>query len=265
MKRYIGLITDFGEKDFFVGVLKGVITKINPDVEVIDIANGLPSFYLDSASFVLEKNIEYFPPSTIFVVVVDPGVGTDRGILLVSYDRYYIVAPDNGVLTPILKKEDSYVRLVDATHYFLTSNPSTFEARDKMAPVAAYLTKGVDPSKLGSETDNYIIKESYFPSAVSKNEINGKIIYIDKFGNLITNISREFLFENMSKSGFTKFKILLKDKEITTFAKTYSDGMAGTPFMLIGSHGNLEISMNRSSAYKYLKAGLNAALKLIYY
>ncbi len=264
MKRYIGLITDFGEKDYFIGVLKGVIAKINPEVEVIDIANGLPSFYLDSASFVIEKNIDYFPPSTVFLVVVDPGVGTDRGILVVSYDRYYIVAPDNGVLTPILKKEESFVRLVDAAHYFLSDKPSTFEARDKMTPVAAYLTKGVDPSKLGSEYDGFIVKDSYFPSAVSATEINGKIVYIDKFGNLITNISREFLFENMSKSGFSKFKVIIKEREITAFARTYADGK-GEPFMLIGSHGNLEISMNRSSAFKFLKAGLNASVKLIYY
>ncbi len=264
MKRYIGLITDFGEKDFFIGVLKGVIKKINPDVEIIDIANGLPSFYLDSASFVIEKNIHYFPPVTVFLVVVDPGVGTDRGILLVSYDRYYIIAPDNGVLTPILKKEESFVRIIDAEHYFISNSPSTFEARDKMAPIAAYLTKGVDPSRLGSETDDYIIKESYYPRVVSKTEIEGKIVYIDRFGNLITNISREFLFENMSKSGFTKFKLKVKESEITEFKRTYADGK-GTPFMLIGSHGNLEVSMNRSSAFKYLKAGLNAKVTLVYY
>ncbi len=264
MKRYIGLITDFGEKDYFIGVLKGVISKINPDVEVIDIANGLPSFYIDSASFVVEKNLQYFPPNTIFLVVIDPGVGTDRGILLVSYERYYLVAPDNGVLTPILKKEESYVRVVDATHYFLTDSPSTFEARDKMAPIAAYLSKGVDPSRLGSETDEYIIKDNYYPSVISENEIEGKIVYIDKFGNLITNISKDFLFSNMSSSGSTKFKVEIKGNEITQFARTYADGK-GSPFMLIGSHGNLEISMNMSSAFKYLKAGLNAKVKLMYY
>ncbi len=264
MKKYIGLITDFGEKDYFIGVLKGVISKINPEAEVIDIANGLPSFHIDSASFVVEKNLQYFPPNTIFLVVIDPGVGTERGILLVSYERYYLVAPDNGVLTPILKKEESYVRVVDAAHYFLSDSPSTFEARDKMAPIAAYLSKGVDPSRLGNETDEYIVKDSYYPSVVSKSEMEGKIVYIDKFGNLITNISKDFLFSNISNSGSTKFKIEIKGNEITQFAKTYADGK-GAPFMLIGSHGNLEISMNRSSAFKYLKAGLNAKVRLIYY
>ncbi len=264
MKKYIGLITDFGTKDYFVGVLKGVIKKINPEVEIFDIAHGITSHYLYSASFIAEKNFSYFPDGTIFLIVVDPGVGTDRNIILVSYDKYYFIAPDNGVLTPFLSKEDKVVRIIDADHYFLSKEGSTFEARDKMAPIAAYLSKGIEPIRLATETEEYIIDNDYYPKIKGANKIEGKIIYIDKFGNIITNFPREYIFSSMSASSFTKFGLSINGQEIKEFVKVYEQGKT-SPFMLFGSHGNLEIAMKKKPAYKFLKVGLNQPVELTFY
>ncbi len=264
MKKYIGLLTDFGIKDYFVGVLHGVIKQINPEVEIFDIAHGVTSHYTLSAAFIAEKNFKFFPYGTIFIVVVDPGVGTDRNIILVSYDRYYFIAPDNGVLTPFLSSDDKVVRIIDADHYFLSKDSSTFEARDRMAPIAAYLSRGTEPSRLGTETDDYIIDNSYFPKIKGTNIIEGKIVYVDKFGNIITNFTKDFIFNAMGGSSFTKFKIKINGQEITDFVKVYAQGKT-TPFMLFGSHGNLEIAMNKKPAYKTLKVGLNQTVELNFY
>jgi len=263
-KRFIGLITDFGSKDFYVGVIKAVIKNINSKVEIITVTNGLSPHYKPSASFVIEKTYKYFPPLTVFLIVVDPEVGTNRKILLVNYDNKYFIGPDNGVLTPILNKKESTARIIDAEHYFLDSNKSTFEARDKMAPVAAYLSNGIEDFKFGTETSNYILDKKYYPTIKPPNTINGKIIYVDRFGNIVTNIPGETIFKNLSDSPYSKFKVNIEDNEIIEFYKSYKQGKK-TPFMIIGSHGNLEISMYRKPAYKKLNAKLNKKISLTFY
>jgi S-adenosylmethionine hydrolase len=257
-KGICGLITDFGNTDYFIGTLKGVIKKINPHVEVIDISNDIPSYSLLPASFALEKTYRFFPAGSLFLVVVDPGVGTRRKILLVEYDDYFFIAPDNGVLTPILQKEKKAVSVIDNKNYFLIDGISTFEARDKMAPAAAYLLRGVDPREMALPVNEYIIDAGYSPTLSVSADGNDIIIeaiiaYIDKFGNLMTNVSADFLFESLETSGRETFKALLNSHVIEQFYDTY--GQAGTgPFMLIGSHRNLEIAVNQASAAAALNA-----------
>ncbi len=251
-KRICGLITDFGNKDYFIGTLKGVIKKINPNVEVIDISNDIPSYNILPASFTIDKTYPFFPMETIFLVVVDPGVGTHRKILLVEYDNRFFIAPDNGVLTPILQKEEKTVGAIDNKNYFLIDNHSTFEARDKMAPAAAYLSRGIDPMEMTSPISEFILNPDYFPTQ-STHCIEARIVYIDKFGNLMTNVIETFLFDALKKSGLSKFKVELNGREIKEFYETY--GRAGTgPFMLIGSHQNLEIAIDQDSAASALDA-----------
>ncbi|MDQ1355088.1 MAG: hypothetical protein QG657_5397, partial [Acidobacteriota bacterium] len=167
---HIALITDFGNKDYFIGVMKGVIKQINPAADIIDVANDIPSYSLLPASFVVEQTYRFFPPGTIFLVVVDPGVGTQRKILLVEYEGRYFIGPDNGVLTPILHKDEKTVSVLDKEKYFLIHGHSTFEARDKMAPVAAYLTLGIDPREIANllppylHVQGYILNPDYFPA-----------------------------------------------------------------------------------------------------
>jgi S-adenosylmethionine hydrolase len=268
-KGICGLITDFGNKDYFIGTLKGVIKKINPNVEVIDISNEIPSYSILPAMFALDKTYRFFPAGSLFLVVVDPGVGTGRKILLVEYDNYFFIAPDNGVLTPILQKQEKTVSIIDDKNYFLIEGISTFEARDKMAPAAAYLLRGVDPRELASPISNYIIDPGYTPTlSVSEDSketvIEGVIVYIDKFGNLMTNIRAEFLFESLETSGRETFKALLNSHVIEKFYDTY--GQAGTgPFMLIGSHRNLEIAVNQASAADALNAQIGEKVFITFY
>ena len=251
-KQICGLITDFGNKDYFTGVMKGVIKRINPEAEVIDISNEIPSFSLLPASFTLEQSYGFFPEFSVFLVVVDPGVGTDRKILLVEHDHRFFIGPDNGVLTPVLKEEEKRVSALDNDNYFLIRGTSTFEARDKMAPAAAYLTLGVDPGEMGTPVSEFILNEDYFP-VPSPGGIAGRIVYIDKFGNIMTNVPGDLLSRKMEASGCTKCSVQLGSREITGFYNTYAEAELGsTPFMLIGSHGNLEIAVNRGSAAEAL-------------
>jgi S-adenosylmethionine hydrolase len=247
-----GLITDFGNKDYFTGTMKGVMKKINPRIEVIDIANDIPSYNIMAASFVIDKTFRFFPGFTIFLVVVDPGVGTTRRILLARQGSRYFIAPDNGVLTPILLLEDTAVSVIDKAKYFLINGHSTFEARDKMAPVAAFLSAGIDPKELSSPTSDFITSREYYPTK-TEHTIAARVVYIDKFGNIMTNVSRDFLFAALKESGLEGFKAELEGKEISGFYITYAEAGTG-PFMLIGSHENLEIAINQGSAAAFFDA-----------
>jgi len=260
-----GLITDFGNTDYFVGVMKGVMKAITPGIEVIDISNDIPSYGILPASFAIDKTYRYFPAGTVFLVVVDPGVGTGRRILLVEHENRYFIGPDNGVLTPVLAKEQEIVGVLDNKKYFLIAGTSTFEARDKMAPAAAYLAGGVDPREIASFTAEFILNPGYFPTLTGKT-IEARVVYIDKFGNIMTNVTREFLFDAMKKCGDPGFKVAIGGQELERYYEAY--GFAGTepgPFMLIGSHGNLEIAMNMKPAASALEASLGQEVQVTFY
>jgi S-adenosylmethionine hydrolase len=260
----IGLITDFGENDYFVGILKGVIKKINPQAGIIDICHGVPSYFIQGGSYVLEKTYPFFPAGTIFLVVVDPGVGTRRKLLLVTAAGFSFIAPDNGILTPIFKLGgDVIVRELDQDWYFLISGSSTFEARDRMAPVAAHLAKGIAPSELGSETGEYIVNPDYYPRQVQPDRLEGRIIHVDKFGNMISNVPGKWLFEKLLCHECPQFTLLINDQELSEYRQDYASA-SGLPFLLIGSHGNLEIAMNRRNAFKELHAQLNQKFVIMF-
>jgi hypothetical protein len=253
----IALITDFGENDYFVGTLKGVIKKINPLADVIDVCHGVPSYFIQGGSYVLEKTYPFFPAGAIFLAVVDPGVGTRRKLLLATAAGFSFIAPDNGILTPILKLVSGLVvREIDKEKYFLISGSSTFEARDRMAPVAAHLSKGVAAAELGSETSEYVVNQDYYPQQIQPDRIEGRIIHVDKFGNMISNVPGKWLFEKLLAHGSQNFKVLINDQEIGEYRQNYASA-GSLPFLLIGSHGNLEIAMNRRQAFRELKAQLN--------
>ncbi len=252
-KKHLAFVTDFGNRDYFVGVMKAVARTIDPQIETIDLANEIPSFDIGAASFVVEKNYRYFPPGTVFLVVVDPGVGTERGILLVQFEGYYFIGPDNGVLTPILRKKSKLVWKIVKNEFFLHDGPSTFEARDKMTPVAAHLLKGADIEQFTVPVSEYFINEDYLPQKKG-DAISGRIVYIDKFGNCITNIPKDLLFFHLSTGHFRIFSAIVNSYKITRFLETYGRGGRGDryPFMVIGSHQNLEIAVREESAAEYL-------------
>lgn len=184
----IALLTDFGYKDGIVGTVKGVIKSINPSVDIIDISHEIYSFNIIEGALILKASSKYFPPGTIFTVVVDPGVGTDRKPIIAKTKNYFFVAPDNGILSPILEEEKpEKIILIQNNQFILKADNDTFHGRDIFAPVSAYLSKGIDINEFGNELDNYTKLE--FPKPRKhQNKIEGQILFFDKFGNGITNI-----------------------------------------------------------------------------
>jgi S-adenosyl-L-methionine hydrolase (adenosine-forming) len=246
--RFIALLTDFGEKDFFVPSLKAVIAGINPDARIIDITHEVPSFDIKTASFILFSCFRYFPNGTVFLAVVDPGVASGRAILLAETKKYFFIAPDNGILTlPLNNEEIVGLRRLTQSRFWLTGGVTTFEARDRMAPVAAWLTRGLLPHKFGPEVRKYRrlkIKEPVLAGRV----IAGEILYQDKFGNLITNIPAALISSgkpSKSKRGMT---LLIGPTRIDRFVESYAEVKDKQPFFLVNSQGLVEIAVREGSA-----------------
>jgi len=259
----IALITDFGQEDFFVASLKGVILKINPTIQIVDITHYIPSFDVQAAGFVLYSCYKFFPEKTIFLIVVDPGVGSLRKIMLVESRYYFYIAPDNGLLSLILRTDDiKKIREISNKKFWLAENSTTFEARDKMAPVAAYLSQGVPCSEFGPPLEKY--KEFKFkePRASSR-EIKGSILYVDKFGNLITNIPSHLLERMKEKNSKRDFCLVFKKKKINYYGQSYSSVAKGNLLFLGGSLGLVEIAAREESAAMKLGAKVRDEVRII--
>lgn len=251
-------MTDFGEDDFFVASLKAVILNINPRARIVDISHQVQSFDIRSAAFILSSCYKFFPAKTIFLTVVDPGVGSLRRILLVETENYFFIAPDNGLLSFVLEREDfPKIREVKNPRFFLPQPSRTFEGRDKMAPVAAWLSKGLACSEFGPQTSDYLKLEIQKPQR-RKDEIIGSILYIDKFGNMITNIPGEMVFGQ----GKGHLSLLVGRKEVSSFQETFSSAKKGELFFLIGSLDLVEIAAREASASTKLKAGTGDEVRI---
>jgi S-adenosylmethionine hydrolase len=259
---FITLTTDFGLAYGFVGTMKGVIYTINPQAVIIDISHEIGSQDLPATAFLFAASYRYFPQGTVHVVVVDPGVGSQRRAVAVETEKYYFVAPDNGVLTLALKQE-KIIKSVELTNpvYFLEEVSDTFHGRDIFAPAAAHLSLGVEMEKLGDEAEE--LKEIRFPEPeVSESGIKGHIIYIDKFGNLITDIQHEF-FRSVISDG--QFSIRIAGIELGKISRSYADVAEGEPLAIFDSFGNLEIAVNCDSAAEKLKARKGDSIEIIMY
>jgi S-adenosylmethionine hydrolase len=262
-RPFIALITDFGEDDYFVASLKGVILRINPGARIIDVTHQVPSFDIRQGSFTLFSCYKYFPPRTIFLVIIDPGVGSSRPILLVKTKKYFFVAPDNGVLSLTLKSEEvEQIIKITNKKFFLEKQSKTFEGRDKMAPVAAWLSKGTSPLLFGPPVQDYKALDKLEPIRKER-EIIGSIIYADKFGNLITNIPRTMVNKLKKEAGKSKLTLLTKNKKISSFRESYSQGRRGELFYLVGSLGFIEIATREASASRKIKAKVSDTVKIV--
>jgi hypothetical protein len=244
----IVLLTDFGFRDSYVGVMKGVIRTICRGAEIIDLSHNIMPQDVAEAGFVLSASFRYFPPETIFTCVVDPGVGTERAVLYMRAGGQVFVAPDNGLLSIIedeVGREE--VRKVTNSKYFLEEPSYTFHGRDIFAPVAAYLADGLEPSELGPE--QRYIRNLRLPRPVraADGSLRGEIIYIDKFGNLVTNIRAATLQRNVPAPE-KDLEVLVKRREVKGLSKAYAEKEEGELMALIGSSGYLEIAVNQGSA-----------------
>jgi len=254
-QRFITLTTDFGGSDHYVGAIKGVIYGINPSALVVDIAHGVASYDVLDGALAIAQAYSYFPPDTIHVVVVDPGVGSARRPIVARTEKHFFVAPDNGVLSLALEREQRvHVREISSDHYFLQPVSQTFHGRDVFAAVAAWLSKGVEFAKLGDEITDYVRFRAPRPKRIENGSIQGVVLKVDKFGNVVTNITREDV-PHLFAAESPQFKILISRHEITTLRTAYADGAPGEVFGILGSMGFLELSTNRGSAARALEAG----------
>ncbi len=260
----IALLTDFGEVDFFVPSLKGVIASINPLAKVIDVTHRIPSFDVHAGSFVLFASYRFFPKETIFVAVIDPTVGSSRKILLVETKKYFFIAPDNGILSLVLEEEDVIqLREISNPKYFLKRTGVTFDGRDKMAPVSAWLSLGISPEEFGPQARTKQ-KKTLNRLHQTADEIEGTILYSDKFGNLITNVPSSQLDSLVKKQGQGAVCLIAGEK-IIMYGDFYSAVPIGEPVFLFGSLGLIEIAVREGSAFNKLKVKPGDSIKITHF
>lgn len=251
----ITLLTDFGERDSFVASMKGVILSINSSAAIVDLSHQIASHQIQEAGYFLKSCYRYFPEKTIHVAVVDPGVGTERRALLVSAAGSFFVGPDNGLFTEVLEQEvGAKVWQINSPQYRLETVGSTFDGRDVFAPAAAWLSKGVPPGFFGPAVHDPIRRSVAVP-VWHEELLIGKIISVDRFGNLISNITARQVREFRAAMGQT-VEIHIGTYVIKELVGSYSQGSRHAPSALINSSGTLEIFLQEESAAQNLQVGV---------
>lgn len=256
----ITFLTDFGAADHYAAVMKGVILRIAPEARFVDITHEVQPFAIAEAGFLLAQAYPYFPPKSIHVIVVDPGVGSARRPILAEAEGHYFIAPDNGVLSMALEGKTSKVRHISNTAYLLESVSATFHGRDVFAPVAGHLASGVKPARFGKLIGDHIQLAVLHPLRTGRHIWTGTVLHVDRFGNLITN----FKPENLDGFADRPFQLAVGLTAITRLARNYAEVAGPEPFAIIGSSGYLEVSIREGSAARKLgcSAGSRAELTL---
>ncbi len=260
----ITLLTDFQLHDPYAAILHGVILGINPAATIVDLTHLVSPQDVDAAALLLQQAYAYFPRGTIHVVVVDPGVGTSRRPILLEAAGQYFIAPDNGVLSMVYAAEEKRkVRAITAERYFRQPVSSTFHGRDIFAPAAAHLAAGVTPARLGKRIDDYLRREDFDrPLRTGKRMWAGAVLHIDRFGNVVTN------FRPSDIPGLPEgraFEMVLGPHRIADLVRTYAEGGTDAPFVIVGSSGYLEISVNQASAARRLGCAVGAPIEIVVY
>lgn len=250
--NYIVLLTDFGYQDNFIGVMEGMIYKTNPHVKIINLTHNITPQNVFQAAFLLEHSFPYFPDNTLFLNVVDPGVGTDRDIIILKAGKKIFIAPDNGLLSFIqIAKKDIY-KLIIPNKYIDSNISNSFHGRDIFSPIAGAISKGIDLKKISIKTDKIItIKKPEV--SIKKNKIIGEVVYIDNFGNLITNINKNIFFNFVSLKD--TYKIKIKNNKIKKISNNYIQEKGYGA--LFNSFNLLEIFSPNDNASYMLKAGIH--------
>jgi len=255
----VTLTTDFGTSDHLVGSMKGVILNINPAVRIVDINHSVVPYDILDGALSIANAYSYFPSRTIHVVIVDPGVGTERRPILVSGEKQFFVAPDNGVLSMIYEREPCTVRHITAEHYFLNPISPTFHGRDIFAPTAGWLSKTLQTEAFGEVITDFV--RFTMPKAKSTEQaVKGVVLRVDAFGNLMTNLTAEDIPPAALDGG--AIKLAVNGKQVVKFARTFASGGPGEPIAFLGSAGYVEIAVNRGSATRALGANRGAEVTL---
>jgi S-adenosylmethionine hydrolase len=250
----ITLLTDFGTEDYFVAAVKGVIIGASPNARIVDMTHDIPPQDIEAGALTLLAAYSSFPPATIHVAVVDPGVGSSRRPLLICAHDQFFVGPDNGIFSYVCE-QSTRPQIFHLTNnkYFRHPVSSTFNGRDIFAPVAAALSNGVKPNELGEKTDDYVRLRSLKPETSARGEIIGRVIHVDRFGNCVTNITPAELTPETIAAGA---RLRIKRKVVKSFRSYFAEdtGSKDRLFAIWGSAGFLEIAAAQESAAKILNA-----------
>ena len=257
-RRVITLLSDFGTDDNSVAVMKGVIFGVNSEVHIVDISHSIEPYNIEVGAEILMAAYHYFPRGTIHVAVVDPGVGGDRRGILVATENYFFVGPDNGIFSYIYEDPGfRWVRDLRAVDFFLEKVSSTFHGRDIFAPVAGYLSAGEDPEDFGPPIDDPVklrISQSHVRPGGG---IDGEVIYVDHFGNLITNICSAAL-----EALGANVQIAIGSERIAGIQPSYAQAPPQTLLAAINSFEVLEIAVNQGNAAEQLQAGAGTPVRV---
>jgi len=261
-QRLVTLLTDFGTRDPYVAAMKGVILSRCPQAQVVDISHDIPPQDVLAGAVVLGQTARYFPPGTLHVAVIDPGVGTDRRILAGRFGGQTFLFPDNGVITFVAESMPTEALVSVSNTRFLPPRPpsATFHGRDVFAPVAAHILNGVPLGQLGPQPGTYELLDIPVP-VEREGVLVGRVIYVDRFGNLVSNISGQIL------QGWcvdlAGFRVICAGRDVGPLQGTYAFAGVGEPLALLNSMGILEIAVNRGRACDVLNAGVGAEVRLI--
>ena len=258
----IALLTDLGSKDYFVGAMKGTVLSVNPDAKIVDITHEVPKYDVRRAALILAQAVKAFPEGTIFVTVVDPGVGTERKcVLLKTKNGLSFIAPDNGVLTLVAEQlgVDKIYEITNRELMMPEVSP-TFHGRDIMAPVAAHLGLGVKPSEVGTELKEIKLLKLPRPT-VTEIELRGRIMSIDDFGNLATNIDAATILK-FARVGEALVVAVANKVLAVKFARTFGEAKPGGYLCYVGSSGMLELAKNMGDLANELKVKIGSKLSI---
>jgi hypothetical protein len=260
MSPIITLTTDFGLSGPYVAAMKGVILGINPAARVLDVSHEIGPQNIREAALCLMQVVPYFPAGTIHVVVVDPGVGTSRPLLCMQMHEQVFLAPDNGVLSWAGRHAPAIqCTQLSETRFWLSSVSATFHGRDILAPVAAHLSSGLAINQLGPAANDWV--DLPWPEPIrGPHEVAGEVLTIDRFGNLITNITAPAARGLMHRLA----RVLCNGQDIGTIRRTYADAQPGELLGLIGSSGLLEIAVRNGNAAQKLGAAAGAAVQVVW-
>jgi S-adenosylmethionine hydrolase len=254
----ITLLTDFGLRDDFVAAIKGILLTVNPNVKLVDISNLVPPQDIFTAAFTLGKAWSYFPYGTVHLAIVDSGVGAACKGLAVDAGGHFFVSPDNGILTYVFEEHSGFEAYeITAEHYYRRPVSSNCHGRDIYAPIAAWISKGVPLHQIGNELRDPFRLQLPAVQKVKDTLMQGQILAVDRFGNLITNLKPT----DVPRA----YKILAGHREITSIHKTYQEGAPGEIFVVPGTTGYLEIAVKDGSAASVfkIKAGSPIGVVLI--
>lgn len=259
MRNVITLTTDFGLQDYYVSAMKAVMLGIAPDARLVDISHEVPSQDIMAGSWILKNSAMLFPPNTVHLVVIDPGVGTERNPIAVQIEDQYFVGPDNGIFSLLTEERDYQAVRLSNKNYWRENPSNTFHGRDIFAPAAAHLSQGVALEKLGEPLEELVTYRWTVPIA-DKDGLEGMVIHIDKFGNLVTNITADLIEEVI---GDKSVKIYVGNTILDEVTTTFGAVTEGEPVAYIGSSGMLEVGINKGNAEKMLGVQKGAQISLI--